>query len=277
MGLDLSAVLGLDEVSRVALETTPLTLAVCQLRFSPVLSVARAEYVAAFQAALEDQYPLVSEIDEIQVPLAGGMEGLIAQPRRSPQWHLSDLDDRWKVVLAQDFCAIETRAYDDFSDFLDRLREVMQALLEHIRPRLETRLGLRYVNEIREQPYDWPRVVRPALLGPMAEPVFVPGAERFQMHNQAILGYPEGLGIAIRYGLLPDGTTVQPQSGTDLPSGPFFLLDFDAYQDFPRQSGLLGDPDRILNRATEFHAAIYKLFRWSVTDEYLSSLGSRAE
>ncbi len=277
MSVDLSRALGLHNVSRVGLRTTPLALAVCQLRFSPVLSVARAEFVASFQAALADRYPLVAQIDEIQVQVTGGTEGPVPQPRRSPQWQLSDLEDRWKVVLAQDFCAVETRAYDDFSEFLSRLREVAEALLEHIQPRLETRLGLRYVNEIREPPYDWPRVVRSELLGPLADAELVVGAEQVQSHGQMVLGYPEGLGIGIRYGLLPDGTTVQPGKGAEPPSGAFFLLDFDAYQEFAGSTGLFADPERVLKRVSEFHAAIYKLFRWAVTEEYISTLGAEAE
>jgi uncharacterized protein (TIGR04255 family) len=161
------------------------------------------------------------------------------------RWQFSDPDDTWTVVLAQDSLAIETRAYRHFADFLERLRTVLRALVEHVQPQLGTRLGLRYVNEIRPTSLDWRQVVRSELLGPLSVPEIVANTRQVQCIQQLALRYDEYLGVNINHGLFPGGTTVRPRAGTLQTHTPFYLLDFDVFRAPPRPAGLAMDPDAI--------------------------------
>ena len=156
--------------------------------------------------------------------------------RRSQRWQFSDQDDNWKIVLSQDFLTLETRNYEHFEDFLDRLSEALEALVEHVQPTVGTRLGLRYINEIRLDDLDnmdWLDVVRPELLGPVSLPELVKNTTQVISMQQLLLHYPQDLGINIQHGLVPSGTTVRLRPQEQAPNNAFYLLDFDVFQDFP--------------------------------------------
>src|SRR5439155_23086236 len=144
-----------------------------------------------------------------------------------PAYQITHRNDIWKVVLAQDFLAIETRVYEQFDDFLERLREALDALVEHIQPMVGTRIGLRYINEIRPDNMSWSHVIRSELLGPVAIPEFVENATQIATMQQLLLRYPDEQGINVHYGFIPGGTVVKPRQGEEMQDKEFYLLDFD--------------------------------------------------
>jgi len=88
-----------------------------------------------------------------------------------------------------------------------------------------------------------------------------------------VLHYPSGFGLRISHGLNADGSTVQPRHGEAPPSGPFYLLDFDAFREASPEEAPPIDPAAIGNLVQSFNEAIYRIFRWSVRGEYLATLG----
>jgi uncharacterized protein (TIGR04255 family) len=175
-------------------------------------------------------------------------------------------------VLAQDFIAIETRGYERFEAFLDRLREVLAALVTHLRPPAVERIGLRYINEIRTAEGDWLRVIRPEVLGLLASRPF--SEYLAQSIHEETMDLGDGQLIQIRHGLLA-GTTVQPRPGEQSPTSKFYLLDFDASRTYSRASVQDMTAGAICRHVDEYHAAIHRVFRWSLTDEFTNSLGVR--
>jgi uncharacterized protein (TIGR04255 family) len=177
------------------------------------------------------------------------------------------------VALTTEFVTLETRSYADFQDFLDRLREVLDALVNIFRPTIGTRVGLRYVNELRPGHEDWSRVVRPELLGPLAVPevgaLVVHADQQFQLRD------PDGLAVQLAHGLVPGGSSVQPKLGEEPAQTPFYLLDMDVFQEFPHPGSLLMDPAAICTRVATFHEVVSRLFRWAITPEFAATLGVR--
>lgn len=266
--------LGLPHVPRVVLEHPPLALALCQVRFARVLGVADPKNVAPFQRAIQSQYPFGGSARQVELEVAveDAGESALRVGTRAHQWRFTDQHNNWTVVLAEDFVALETHAYEDFSDFLSRLREVLEAVAEHIQPSAGTRIGLRYLNEIRPGHRDWSAVIRPELLGPLAVAELQDRVQ--QAIQQLTLRYPDNQGINIRHGVLT-GAVVRPRPGEKLSDESFYLLDFDAFREFPSTGPLLMAPGSICEHVEMYNQVIYRLFRWSVTEDYIATLGLR--
>jgi uncharacterized protein (TIGR04255 family) len=269
--------LRLPDVPRIVLHHSPLVLALCQVRFSSMLSVTDPASLAAFQRAIQSKYPVGVPVQEIEVLI--GIEPnepeIRREQRRSPQYQFTDQDDNWKIVLSQDFLTLETRNYEHFDDFLARLREALDALVQHIQPTVVTRLGLRYINEIRSNSLnnmDWSDVIQRDLLGPVAVPELVENTSQVVSMQQLLLRYPDDLGINIQHGLIPTGTTVQLRAKEEPPKQAFYLLDYDVYREFPLPRGLLMNTEAICHYVEIYHKMIYRLFRWSVSEDYLTTL-----
>ena len=266
----------MPEVPRKEFDNPPLVLAVCEIKFTNVLSVANAGFVAPFQQAIQDRYPVTDSGHALELTIALGAQAAVRQETSGPRWQFSDAEDTWTVVLAQDGLAIETRAYLRFDDFLERLRHVLGALVEYVRPTLGTRLGLRYVNEIPVDPLHSHEVIRPELLGPLSVPEFTMHARQLQSIQQISLRYDDHQGVNLNHGLFPSGTMVRPRAGEERADRPFYLLDFDVFRAPPRPPGLVIDPDRICTYVAAYHQVIHRLFRWAVTDAYVATLRERS-
>lgn len=264
--------LQLPEPENVVFERPPLVLAVFQVRFSSLVEVASQDYdIKPFRNAIEDEYPHFTPVKQVavQVDVRSG------EPKQTEtvQWRFTDESANWTVVLASDFLTLEVRRYKHFPEFTSRLRSLLSALVKHVRPKIGTRLGLRYINEIRVGAERLSSIVRPELLGLLAVPELESHAA--QCSQEAVLRLPDDQTIQMRFGFFPDGSTVQPPPGQQSPSGPFFLLDFDAYKMFSAPILLRMEPESIGEYVDRYHNEIEKIFRWSMTEKFTESLGVR--
>lgn len=259
-------------IPRVVYVQPPLVLALCQVRFPTVHAIASSEFVAPFQRAIQNLYPISTGItQDMQIQVAVGRQQAGFLPGGPmPSLRFSDPEDNWTVVLTPESVTLETRAYGDFDDFLGRLREVLQALIHAVNPTAVTRIGLRYVNELRPGHANWAAVVRPELLGPFLVPEIAQAAT--QAGQVIVLQYPEGQVINVNHGFVPNGSTVQPRPGQPPPMEPFYVIDFDAYREFPRLGLPKMNPNQICGWAQEFHDAVSQMFRWSITEEFHATL-----
>jgi uncharacterized protein (TIGR04255 family) len=255
---------------------TPLALAVCQIRFPAMASVASPGTVAAFQAGIEADYPIATPVTQVSFSVSlqsGPLAGLQGQ-LPAVVWRFADPGDDWTVVLATDFLGLETRAYTSFPDFATRLERILETLVEAVRPKYYTRIGLRYINEIRPGHQEWVDVVRPELLGPMAVPEL---AKRHLRWSQQIVLEDGSAGekLHIQQGVIPSGTTVERRPGEEDPTEePFYLLDIDAYREFSRPLPTMSTK-AISDQVRDAHETISEFFRWAITPSYAASLGAR--
>jgi uncharacterized protein (TIGR04255 family) len=266
--------LGLQETAHVIFEQSPLVLSVCQVSFANNLRITNPTLVAPFQTAIQDHYPTLAPQSHLGVEIELGNQTVKAD--QQAQWRFSDQTDDWAVVLATNYVAIETRTYHHFDHFLDRLRFVLQAVQEHIRPNLGTRVGLRYINEIRQGDNDWARTLNNVLLGPVAAAPFS-GLVNRAIQELRIISI-ENQAITIRHGPFPFGAVVQPKEGRESEmEQPFYLLDFDVYRVFPPTQPLSMDPDTICIHVRDFNQVCYQLFRWATLPEYIATLEERRD
>jgi uncharacterized protein (TIGR04255 family) len=266
--------LALPPAERIVFRDPPLALVVCQVAFSPVLGVADPSFVFPFQRAIQDRFPLVTPVKGMQLQIGFGSEGgeIKQQEQIARQWQFADQEDNWKLTLSSEFLSLETREYRDFGAFLDRLRTGLEALLEHVQPRLGTRIGLRYINEIRSE-VAWTEVIRPEVLGATIRDELGGAEALHQSIQQLLLRYSGGRGINITHGRFPAGTSVQPRAGVEAPATPFYLFDIDVFREYQPPKLLRMDVDSIGDTISSFHEVVHRLFRWAVTEHYVMSLG----
>lgn len=250
--------------AEVPLPSAPLVRVVAQVRFPQILSIEKRDFVAPFQEAIREQYPVLRQ--EQTQGVVVGPQGASSMP---PQviWRFADEGKSWRVSLAADFVAIETTGYESRDDFFTRFETTVAALAEHVGPRVVDRIGVRYIDRVTGDAIKQIKgLVRPEVLGVVATE-----AATFARHSLSeslftVLEPPAQ--ILARWGLLPEGGTVDPAAIEPL-SEVSWILDLDMFRAESRSFV----PRDVVAEARSFAERIYTFFRWAVTDEFLRLYG----
>ena len=252
----------------VPLTDPPLVRVIAQVRFPLIASLEKRESIASFQEAIRKFYPVLRPEEGRSVVL--GSQGVVVDARSNTSWRFNEASGAWRVTLASDFLALETTKYASREDFMERFRLVLEALKEHVDPRVLDRLGVRYIDRVSgENMSALPRLVRPEVAGILASPLSE-HAQSAVSENVFILPGNAGQ-ITARWGLLAPQSTTDP-GALDAIDEPSWILDIDAFQSFQAGSRRL-DVDSVVEQTRGFAERIYALFRWAVTDEFLRRYG----
>ena len=237
----------------IRLSNPPLSEVVCQVRFSPILRIAKEE-PSEFQEQIRGRFPDLN-IEQgflFKVPGAGSNSAPTAETK--PRlYRFRTADEQSSVSLAVDFYALSTNRYTHWGDFARDLSLVHEAMRRVYKPAYATRIGLRYVNRFtyantqrttNRELFDLFRPELTALL--RAEQWTAP----VEMLNQVTLKDDEAqLFMRSAFG--------------DEAGDPFFLLDLDYATE-----GKLPLTD-LIDRVNRYHNLIYRVFRWCLKDEVL--------
>ncbi len=250
----------------VPLSSPPLVRVIAQVRFPLIASLAKREFIAPFQEAIRKDYPVLRP--EQTRGVVFGPQG-VTEAGSNTVWRFHDASAAWRVTLAPDFLALETTKYTSRDDFLERLERVLQALEDHVDPRVVDRLGVRYIDRIFGENLSVLReLVRPEVLGVLGTPIFK-HARHAICENSLVL--PDDTGqVTARWGLVPAFGTVDP-GAVEAIDEPSWLLDIDVFQ-ADTHALKVGS---IIAQARGFAERIYSIFRWAVTDELLRRYGGR--
>jgi uncharacterized protein (TIGR04255 family) len=250
----------------------PLELVVFQIRYDPQLRATEAQVALAFHDAIggrDGAFPNIDPINtaSIQVSFAAGLGAtaapVLAESSGVDGWRFSSTDGAWTVQLTRDFAALQTTRYETWEEsFSPRLDLLIHAVAAHIAPRVEQRLGLRYVDRIRipglAVPVDWRPYIVPELLGLAVHPDLgraITGAQQ-----QLVLDLGEGgVQCGFRHGFLREPTAIAEIQ---------YFLDYDVF----RQAGRAFDVENIRAAAAQFNTYALQLFQACVTPELLGQL-----
>jgi uncharacterized protein (TIGR04255 family) len=238
---------------------SPLALVAFQIRFEH-LGAAPEEQFRSLRDALAEDYPLVQQMQGLSLQL--GPPGP-APPVIQSGWRFASLAQDWTVAVLPDSASIETTSYNDWEDFDRRLRHVLSALHAVLAPRVEVRLGLRYVNQFMlddvTEPAGWAKYLRPELVALTATDLFAPST----FNAQQVLQLDAGNAVlTVRHGV--------PGGLGEWALNPFYLLDIDCFRE--GQRGL--DTEDLLAEADRFNTMITSLFQWCLTDDLWKELDS---
>jgi uncharacterized protein (TIGR04255 family) len=129
--------------NRRQLSKAPLSLALCQIKFSPIRTM--ASYVPQVQdAQRKDGYrlDLSGKVQEVTF----GPQG--AQAQVFDRWEFLNVAKTRSVVITEQFAAYQTSEYATFDEFLPKVLHLMDALTKAGADVLITRVGLRHVHAI---------------------------------------------------------------------------------------------------------------------------------
>ncbi len=263
--------ISLPKPDKRRLAKAPLELVVFQVRYDPQLRATDAQVALAFHETIggrEGPFPNIEPVNamSVQVSFASGA-GVIAAPVLAENsgvqgWQFSSTDARWNVQLTRDFASLQTTSYETWDDsFQPRLVLLINALATHIGPRVEHRLGLRYVDRLRisglASPADWRPYLAPELLGLAGHSVLAPAVAGAQ--QQVVLDLGDGVQCGFRHGFLREPAAIAEMQ---------YFLDYDVF----RQAGRAFDPKNIKAAAGAFNTRALQLFQASVTPELMRQL-----
>jgi uncharacterized protein (TIGR04255 family) len=250
----------------VPLPHAPLVRVIAQVRFPLITSIEKTEFVSGFQEKIRGAYPVLRR-EETRGAVIGQAGILPAQSQ--VVYRFSNEDDAWRVSLAPEFVAIETTSYSSRSDFLARLRVVLEALAGHISPKTVDRLGVRYIDRVvAADAADIGKLVRPEVLGVVGTLL-----GRHAQHSlcESLLAMPDGSAhILARWGRIPANGSVDPDAIEPM-SEPSWILDLDMFHVGSREFAVTS----LVEQAQAYAERIYAVFRWTVTKEFLRRFGGK--
>src|SRR5512133_475357 len=146
---------------KLKLANSPLSLVLCQVRFSPLMNM--AEYIPQVQDQLRRTgYPVNASVPirELQLSMAGN------STLERVHWEFAAKSQRSSVVVTEGFLVLQTTEYDDFESFIAQLKTVVSTVNKAVDGLLIQRIGLRYVDAIvPKEGESWREYVKPSLHG----------------------------------------------------------------------------------------------------------------
>lgn len=246
----------------------PLVLVAAEIRFSDAPRVRQQETLDAISIAFDRRFPLSAPLGGVSLVSAGpGASPQLAQRRGVV---LRNAEGTEALTATPTSLSYETTDYRGFAAVRDVLADGCRTLTGlDVRPAL-TRVGLRYINEVRvpEPPADvrgWSRWIQPTLLAPLSvadRPVTrgIQGAVTFDLDRGS---------LNARYAAFTDGATNVPAHLRRRPfsPGPFFGLDFDGFVEFGADPVVLLNADVVADLLPALHTAADAAFQRSITDD----------
>lgn len=248
----------------VPLDRAPLVRVIAQLRFPPIVSLGRPEFIGPFQEAIRAGYPILR--NEQTAGFLIGPGGVVAHRDEGPVWRFHDKADGWRVSLASNFVALESTVYKDRDDFFGRFEAIIAALDSLAKMSVYDRLGVRYINRVTGSELErLPSLVRPEVVGL--------GASKLVGMNHTLtesLFTQDDVSLNARWGRLPAGATTDPASLSPIDE-PSWILDLDMFRGGQRDFV----SSQILDDGRTFARTIHDFFRWCVKDEFLTAYGGK--
>ena len=255
--------------SREVYAASPLALVAAEVRFSDSARLRQRETLDAISLAMESEFPIPETVPRSDIAMNGD------QPKGSPPTGVFVLANRQRtesLSFRAESLTFETTAYQEFVRLESIVQWACDVLVDlEVRPELR-RVGLRYIDEIRVPELiqdakrwgDWldPRLVDQLEVESTGYPVVT--AQGLTVYD---LG--DSKRLAFRFAALNQSPVVEPeilQPRHQVGTGPFFVLDFDGFQEFGGNSGMPLDSSTVIGTLRSVHAPTGALFQSVLTD-----------
>jgi uncharacterized protein (TIGR04255 family) len=243
----------------------PVEVVAFELRIPHSLGLADRSAQTEVWQHLRERLPITQPQASLQVAIGPPMMQA-QQPLR-----MLDRGRTESVVIGAEAIVVENTSYRSYEDFCELLREVLAAVDPQDVAGF-TRIGLRYINEIRvngvEQLGDWDGLVNPLLLSGAALATRAMGVER--VGGEIEYATTDQHSVVLRYGSF-QGRIVNlegPLRTRTNDASPAFLIDLDSYWEDPVRAQLPEfSIETIMSTTSELRAPIHELFEISITDK----------
>ena len=140
-------VINFPKTQEIKLKHPPLDEVICQVKFSPILSIT-SDSPTDFQESIRNRFPGLEVQHGVlfKFPAIGANEKPFMGT--APKiYHFLTADRKSTVALTDEFCAITTKAYCHWDDFIKDIELVGNTVVKTYHPAHATRIGLRFINK----------------------------------------------------------------------------------------------------------------------------------
>jgi uncharacterized protein (TIGR04255 family) len=250
----------------------PLALVAAEIRFTDAARLRQQQTKDEVTIALEGRFPFAEPLQRAEVNLNLMPGGAPPQIQGRLGVVLKNAVSTETLTIMSESLTYETTAYTSFEELIEAVTEACEALdAAQVRPAVQ-RVGLRYIDEVRVPALvadvrEWSTWINDHLIAHLEvgpEDVPATGTQSVSTYD---LG--EGRGLNFRFAALNQGPIVVPQflKRPAIPSGPFFVLDFDGFQDFTGQDPVPLSAGVVRDSLSTVHIPCGTAFQRSITDE----------
>lgn len=240
-----------------------LTQVIARVDYQPILSL-DTDKPSKFQDLVRDEYPRLAELQGvgIEIPKSGGRP--VSVEKLPVVWKLEDKERINKVDLSSKYFSLVTTKYVRFSEFYERLTSVWKSFVESYKPSIITRIGLRYINEIKLEgnPFEWKHLLNENLHSSLNIFPDSQGSIARSMHQLHLT--EDDYKVIFQFGIFNSGfpnTIAQKE----------FILDYDCISEDEHE------PQDVLGKFSGFNEIVGKLFEQSISDGLREILKKGAE
>lgn len=255
--------------NREVFPEAPLALVVAEMRFTDAARLRQQQTKDEVAIALEERFPFAEPLQQTDFNLT---------PTAPPQVQqragvvLKNATGTEMLTIMSESVTYETTGYTNFDDLLGAVAAACDALVAaRVRPAVQ-RVGLRYIDEVRvpeaiTDVRQWSKWIDHRLIDHLeVGPDDVPATT---MQSVSTFELGGGKGLNFRYAALNQGPIVVPQflKRPAVPSGPFFVLDFDGFHDFTGEPPVSLTCTAVRESLAAVHIPCGTAFQRSITDE----------
>lgn len=255
--------------NREVFANAPLALVAAEVRFTDAARLRQQQTKDEVAIALEERFPFAEPLRRSDLTLTLGgppqvqeLLGVVLKNAHSTE----------TLTVMSKSLTYETTAYGSIDGLLEAVAAACDTLVAaKVRPAVQ-RVGIRYIDEVRvPEPItdvrQWRKWINDRLIGHLTV-----GPEDFPATTtQGVSTYDlgGGRGLNVRFAALNQGAIVVPQFLKRRPivSGPFFVLDFDGFQDFSGKEAVPLSSDIVRESLSAVHVHCGTAFQRSITDE----------
>ena len=231
------------KTERVIYKKNPLEQVLCQIRYTPILTI-DSKLPADFQDYIREDFPLYEEIQGFQHEITTGLNLQMSNFSINPITNVGVIknyvfmteDTNWRIDLTRDYISLATKKYERWQEFLNILQKPLKALCEIYEPSVFTRLGLRYINLFKRSylnlyTSDWKDLIHEPFAGILSSEI-----------NKFVKGFDSIFELDLNddFGKVRIATALVEDTDNEI----CFLLDNDFYID---QKVMINDALRYLN------------------------------
>ncbi len=252
----------LPKTQHVLFGKSPLKQVIIQVRYPILPRFGESSFVAPFIEEVRRTYPKVNRQEQRSLVVSSS-EGF-SMGASETLWKLASRDGNCVTVLGENAITLEVSAHSSIDGLLEEFERVLRIACEKLEITERSRLGLRYINEFRNEEArnlsDWKPLLHDELLGFAASDILDGCVDR--MTQEVRLKRDDGV-LAIRHGLISgNGGEVKPDSRAA------YLLDLD-YYDSTEQELDIGQTVRQVRGYSDY---MYEYFRWTLKEKLFRML-----
>ena len=257
----------------------PLAFAAVEVRFPAEDSAALTPFAQrAFRDELGDEW-VIEQMTKREVSISVTSGEPASQSLRTQNVPRFTVRDRTSaIVVTPSSVSIETTRYLGWPDFRGTVDAALRATSKLVGPEGVSRLGLRYVNEVRApgagpKAQDWAPWVSPGVLAPGIDFMVKSGWPPVNWTGAAQFSVGQDMQLVARYGPRPSYAVnpVGPLRRIDPPQdGPLFVLDFDGFWEPANIPHF--EPDELLEKCDRLREPIWALFGQMITDRLVDEV-----